>query len=316
MNQQNRGRNIQSRNSAKKKKRNATMSIFTLLIVLVIAVMIIVFLAVMINGSDTSEPETPDVSSGISTGSSAVESADTSADMSADESTDVSDDTSTAETEYTYKIDITDYLWAIEPEDRDAYLVLVNSENPLSSAYIPENLEKVRKTREDRKQERMVKCAEAALYAFLKEAAEYGIDNVTVTSAYRSYNKQSYLFENKVKKLLEPDNTSYKTREEAEAAAATVVARPGTSEHQTGLVCDMHNMSSAQQSFANTEAAQWLAENAYKFGFILRYEKDKQDITHIIYEPWHFRYVGRYHATQMKNLHMCLEEYVEYLANR
>ncbi len=326
MNQQNRGRSTQTRNSGKKKKGNATMSIFTLLIVLVIAVMIIVFLAVMINGNDTSDPGTSDVSSdasqsdtsriestpastsGTSTGSSTSESTDTSVAESADES----DDTSEVGTKYTYKTDITAYLWAIEPENRDAYLVLVNSESLLSSTYIPTNLTDVRYTRSDRNARLMVESAEVALYAFLKEAAEYNIDDVTVTSAYRSYSEQSYLFENKVSNIL----SSYNTREEAEAAAARVVARPGTSEHQTGLVCDMHNMSSAQQSFGKTEAAKWLAENAYKFGFILRYEEDKQDITNIIYEPWHFRFVGRYHATQMKELDMCLEEYVEYLKNQ
>ena len=97
----------------------------------------------------------------------------------------------------------------------------------------------------------------------------------------------------------------------AEEKAATIVARPGTSEHQTGLAADMHNMASAEQSFGETEAAKWLAANAYKFGFILRYEEDKQDITKIIYEPWHFRYVGRYHATRIYESGMCFEEYLE-----
>ena len=67
------------------------------------------------------------------------------------------------------------------------------------------------------------------------------------------------------------------------------------------------------KDFAASEAGKWLQENCYKFGFVLRFPEDKTDITGILYESWHFRYVGRYHATRMKELGMCLEEYVEYL---
>ena len=88
---------------------------------------------------------------------------------------------------------------------------------------------------------------------------------------------------------------------------------PGASEHQSGLCCDMHNLGAADQAFAKEKVAVWLAENAHKFGFILRYEADKQDITGIHYEPWHFRYVGRYHATKMYEADLCLEEYMETL---
>ena len=79
----------------------------------------------------------------------------------------------------------------------------------------------------------------------------------------------------------------------------------------------MHNWPSADRDkakdFAASEAGKWLQENCYKFGFVLRFPEDKTDITGILYESWHFRYVGRYHATRMKELGMCLEEYVEYL---
>jgi len=75
----------------------------------------------------------------------------------------------------------------------------------------------------------------------------------------------------------------------------------------------MHNMSSAVTAFEDQDAAKWLAENCHKFGFILRYPKDKTGITGISFEPWHFRYVGRYHATKMYELDMCLEEYWAYL---
>ena len=75
----------------------------------------------------------------------------------------------------------------------------------------------------------------------------------------------------------------------------------------------MHNIPSADTAFASQEAATWLKNNCYKFGFILRYPEDKTDITGISFEPWHFRYVGRYHATRMHELGLCLEEYWDYL---
>ena len=90
---------------------------------------------------------------------------------------------------------------------------------------------------------------------------------------------------------------------------------PGASEHQTGLTADIHTLSSASLKFAGTPAAVWLEENAQYFGFILRYPEDKTEITGIMYEPWHFRFVGRYHAMRITELGMCLEEYMKYLEN-
>ena len=75
----------------------------------------------------------------------------------------------------------------------------------------------------------------------------------------------------------------------------------------------MHNLSSASQRFANEEAYTWLIENCYKFGFILRFPEGKEDITGYSFEPWHYRFVGRYHASEMHRLDMCLEEYIAYL---
>jgi D-alanyl-D-alanine carboxypeptidase len=104
------------------------------------------------------------------------------------------------------------------------------------------------------------------------------------------------------------------TEAEAKEIVLTYSAFPGTSEHQTGLCCDMHNLPSAGVAFANKEAYTWLKENCHKFGFIIRFPEDKTDITGYSFEPWHYRFVGRYHATRMYNLGMCLEEYVEHLA--
>lgn len=212
--------------------------------------------------------------------------------------------------EYEYLTDVSDYLKYIEPENRDEYLVLINVDNPLDSTYIPDDLVVVVDTRKDgRATQQLREYAAKALEALLIEMRANGYTDVTVTSAYRSYEYQTTLFNQRV--AMYP-NLSY---EEAYDTAATVVAIPGTSEHQSGLCLDMHNLSAADVSFANTDAAKWLAENSYKFGYILRFDEDKTDITGISYEPWHFRYVGRYHATQMYKLGMCFEEYMSYLNN-
>lgn len=208
--------------------------------------------------------------------------------------------------EYTYEFtaDLSEYEEYMEPADRDAYLTLINVDNPLDSAYVPDDLTDVADTRQDgRSTQQMRLYAEKALEAMLIEARANGFDDVTVTSGYRSYEYQTQLYDARV------DQYSYLGDEEAKAMAATIVAIPGTSEHQSGLCADMHNLASADVSFADTDAGKWLAENCFKFGFILRFPEDKTEITGISFEPWHFRYVGRYHASVMHENGLCLEEY-------
>lgn len=230
---------------------------------------------------------------------------------------------------FAFKTDLSAYEWAMNPES-DAYVFLVNKDNPLDKNYSPNDLVDIRDTRTDRAKQKMRKIAEAALHALYLEAKENGIlyvnkqlysdgyyyNNVlSVTSAYRTYAQQEYNFNNKVNSIRK-ENPSL-TIQEAQAIAATTISRPGTSEHQSGLCVDMHNYRYAEKEiskeFGESVAGKWLAENCYKFGFILRYEEDKTDITGIAYESWHFRYVGRYHATRMHELDMCLEEYTVYL---
>jgi len=83
-------------------------------------------------------------------------------------------------------------------------------------------------------------------------------------------------------------------------------------EHQLGLAADIVALDyqTLDDGYANTPEAKWLKEHAHEYGFILRYPADKEDITKIVYEPWHFRYVGREHAQEIKKLNICLEEYV------
>lgn len=203
--------------------------------------------------------------------------------------------------------DLSEYEKYMDP-DGDEYLTLINSQNTLDEDYMPPNLTDVVDTRKDgRNTQKMQLYAAKALEALLIEARANGISDVTVTSAYRSYAYQKQLFDARVEQYM------YLGYEEAYKKAATINAIPGSSEHQSGLCCDMHNISAADVSFAKTEAAAWLADNSWKFGFILRYPMDKTEITGISFEPWHFRYIGRYHAKAIYDAGICLEEYVEQL---
>ena len=208
-----------------------------------------------------------------------------------------------------FKADLSAYEQYMNPADRDAYITLINVSHKLDSDYIPSDLTDLVDTRKDgRNTQQMRLYAAKALEAMFIEMRACGITDVSVTSAYRSYSYQSQLFEERV--AMYPSLS----RAEAEAKAATVVTYPGSSEHQSGLCADLHNLSSADVSFGQTSAFAWISANAHKFGFILRYPEDKVAETGISYEPWHYRYVGRYHATKIHTLGLCLEEYVaEYL---
>ncbi len=210
-----------------------------------------------------------------------------------------------------YQIDITEYLQYIEP-GTDEYLFLVDPNHRLREDYVPSDLVDCGITRKDgRATQKLRATAAKALEALMAEGRLNGVTNVTATSAYRSYSYQAYLFEMYCQQA--QDRFNFKTRQECEAYVLKSSTKAGTSEHQSGLSIDMHNMSSAQTTFADKPEAKWLAENCYRFGFILRYPEDKTEITKIIYEPWHFRYVGREHATVMHEKNMCLEEYLRYL---
>lgn len=129
-----------------------------------------------------------------------------------------------------------------------------------------------------------------------------------VCSSYRTNTKQTTLYNNEVNDYR---NRGY-SAEEAAVEAAKWVAIPGTSEHQTGLAVDI--MSSyymvLDEGQEDTAEQQWLMENSYKYGFILRYPSDKSEITGIYYEPWHYRYVGKDAAKEIYEKGICFEEYL------
>jgi LAS superfamily LD-carboxypeptidase LdcB len=129
-----------------------------------------------------------------------------------------------------------------------------------------------------------------------------------VVSSYRTQEYQQGLFQKKINFYL---NQGY-NREDAERLAATVIAIPGTSEHQLGLAVDIIDTRSwnLNEGQAELPAQQWLMANCWKYGFILRFPADKTDITGIIYEPWHYRYVGKDVAKELYEAGLTLEEYI------
>lgn len=147
------------------------------------------------------------------------------------------------------------------------------------------------------------------LNRMLSDCADAGFDPY-VCSAYRTQADQEYLFERKVKYYLEK---GYE-QEEAEEQAGTSVAVPGTSEHQLGLAVDIieRDYPYLNEKQAQTETQKWLMEHCWEYGFILRYPVGSSEITGIIYEPWHYRYVGLDMALELRDLGITLEEYLQF----
>lgn len=180
------------------------------------------------------------------------------------------------------------------------YLFLVNPDKTISSDWMADMTYLDSEYRLDSRIIRPYKDMVAA-------AAADGVSLYPV-SCYRSYETQTRLYNNRVERS-KSENPSF-TQQQAEAHAATHVARPGTSEHQTGLAIDFN---SVETDFGSTKAGKWLKAHANEYGFILRYEKDKQSLTGVTWEPWHYRFVGVKHAKRMTELGYCLEEYVDYI---
>lgn len=180
-------------------------------------------------------------------------------------------------------------------------LKLVNKDNSVDRDYVPE-LSVISDG------QKFDKRAITYLKRMINEMEKEITGKIWVQSAYRSYTRQETLFNNKVDYYKEQG----KSQEKAEELAQQIVQRPEMSEHNLGLAVDFNTVTN---EFEKTDAFKWLKNNAQNYGFILRYPKDKQDITGITYESWHWRYVGEEHAKVIKEKGYCLEEYIEYLKN-
>lgn len=186
------------------------------------------------------------------------------------------------------------------------YLKLVNQDNPLPDDFTPDVALIEPKYARDKGMQYDSRAV-GALNSMCADAEKDGV-NLLVISAYRSIARQTQLYNNKVNSYVDDGYGE----EEAKQAAATVVAIPGTGEHNLGLAIDFN---SVEESFERSAQSKWLVSHATDYGFVLRYPKEKQEITKIIYEPWHYRYVGVEHAKKMNELGYCLEEYIAYLKN-
>lgn len=175
-------------------------------------------------------------------------------------------------------------------------LVLVNGENPVPESwwflpYLVDDEVVDRRMAED-------------LSALLEAAESQGVW-LWVASGYRSRRRQEDILESAIQERM----AQGLPREQARAKALETIAQPGHSEHETGLALDFND---ASQGFQETVAYQWLQQHGAAYGFIQRYQREKEAITGVKAEPWHFRYVGREHALAMERLGLCLEEYVRW----
>ena len=183
-------------------------------------------------------------------------------------------------------------------ETGESNLMLVNKNNSLKSSYKPKELVNpnihfdASATNEERF---MTPDSAKAIEKLFKDARKDGI-NFLGMSAYRSYDLQKDTYYNRIKSVGKKEADKY-------------VAKPGKSEHQTGLAIDVTNED--RWFVKSTDEAQWLATNAHKYGFVLRYPEGKQQITGVAYEPWHIRYVGEKVAKKIYDEQITLEEFLE-----
>ena len=182
----------------------------------------------------------------------------------------------------------------------DWRLILVNPEHKAPEGYTVE-LATV-----DRGYQVDARCAEE-LTQMLVDCRSAGHDPI-ICSAFREHSYQEQLFQNSI--------WNFRSRGYSEAEAIELTSQelavPGTSEHELGLAVDIVSRSHQilDKAQENTGTQKWLMENSWKYGFVLRYPTDRTDITGIIYEPWHYRYVGKEYAKEMYEKDLCLEEYL------
>lgn len=183
-----------------------------------------------------------------------------------------------------------------DENDRDWFLVLVNKSHPIEANY------EIKLTELSNGE-----CVDSRIYPQLQKMFDDMRNNgiyPVVASGYRTAQEQQQIYDNKIDEYISKGYSESDAKTEAEYWAAM----PGTSEHQLGLAVDIN--ADGINSYGD-EVYDWLSRNAYRYGFIYRYQKDKVNITGVANEPWHYRYVGIEVATEIYNRNICLEEYME-----
>lgn len=183
----------------------------------------------------------------------------------------------------------------------DPYMLLVNKTHPVGKDYKPEGLKEIKYFASDRDASTRYMVGDAAdnFHLLVEKAAEAGHE-IVMTTAYRSYGFQTILWNNYVAK-------------HGEEEANIFSARPGESEHQSGLCTDVSSPSVNYQlttEYGQSPEGKWLSEHAHEYGFIIRYPEGKEDLTGYQYEPWHIRYVGKEAAAYIYQEQITLEEYL------
>ncbi len=191
--------------------------------------------------------------------------------------------------------------------------MLVNKENTVDEFFVPADLVQLNKELSSKlvkikyKKTRGVRTAVEALKTMLEAAKADGITKWQISAGYRTWGDQVSMLNSKTNSYLK-HNKGW-SRSKARRAAMRTVAEAGCSEHHLGLAFDI-NVPGAS-NFSSTKQSAWLNKHCWEYGFIIRYTKEKEEITGFEAEPWHIRYVGVNHAMYMKQHNLCLEEYVQ-----
>lgn len=197
-------------------------------------------------------------------------------------------------------LDLPYYTNTKEAKYLNIFYTLVNKYNYLRDDFVPNNLVEMT-TPYSKEGIYLVEEARDNFYKLVDKAKEEGL-TIRAISAYRGYTYQKRLYD----KYVEADGVN---------KADTYSARPGFSDHQTGLAIDVDNTTSSFENFTNTKEYQWMLDNSYKYGFILRYPSGKESITTYQFESWHYRYVGLKLAKKIRASNLTFDEYfTRYLA--
>ena len=270
----------------KRRKAIIRRRIFIALLAAVFAVLIAliaVIVAVIKSGLDTNDNNSSDITY-----------------VSSEQNTTPSSEDSSSKEDPTYTPETVVTPTGVELDANFGRLLLINGEHALPDDYDTNVREYLVEIDDEYRNNDYVTQIHRDVYPYITArvaAAQAEGVNLQVWSPFRSYAIQNDLFQKQVARVGGD-----------EAKAATVVARPGTSEHNTGLCADF-NM--ASDAFESTDMYRWMCEHAEDYGFILRYPKEKQHITGVIYESWHWRFVGINNAKEINELGVTLEEYIE-----
>ena len=273
----------------------------------ILAVLVILLIVLIVRGCSGDGEKNGKNESSVSQESSILEESSvppssSGTDTSQPESSDgTSSQPDASDTESSQAVDSSSEDSTASLSQNDWRLTLVNSTHSLEDGYVPELADV------DANGHQLDARAADALKEMLSDAKAAGLSPI-VCSSYRTWEKQTSLFDAQVARC----EAQGLTGDAAVAEARTVVAYPGTSEHQLGLAADIVALSYQilDEKQMETPEQQWLMEHCDEYGFILRYPEGKSDLTGVIFEPWHYRYVGKEAAKEIMSQGVCLEEYL------